>query len=185
MSFNKNACKRLSIIAGLSRENNEITNIINKLVYKYVHGIIHSLLQIISYCDKKTITVADVKLLMSIKNVGDITSIVCVDDLSKLMHIKTKQTDLFHILDGKSKGYNIFTLKSPFNNLIKGICKEILNNESNIPHIGKNVNVLLQSLTENYIIMVMNRGTAGISRETLLLRDIELGSDLVLKINNL
>jgi len=170
MSFNINACKRLSIIAGITRENKQVTNIINEIVNNYITIIIHNLLDIIVFCGRKTITVDDIKFLCNIRNTP---SIISSDNINFKSCIQQKDLILVN------KSYNIYTLKKPFINLINNIIKDYLG--QNNFRIGKNVHLILQNMTEHYIIEIMKKAHYFImnERETLLPRDIELAVNLV------
>lgn len=167
MSFNKNACKRLSIISGVSRENKDITSIINEIVYTFLDKIIYNLIQIINYCGRRTISVNDVKFLFKMTKGYHV---ICSENFHKLVTMCSRKKELISVLKKEYFGC-VYTLRTPFNKLINDICKSYCEDP---PHIGKNVAILLQTITEDFIIRIMNRATNFMyNRDTLLTRDIE------------
>lgn len=171
MSFNKNACKRLSIIAGITRENKDITTIISDIVHSFLDRMIYNLIQILNFCNRRTITVQDLQFLLKLDN----QFIICPEQLTKLIRMCTDKKDLDAVLRGDS-GYKVYTLRKPFNNLVFEICKDYTTDP---PHFAKNVMILLQILTEDLIIKTMNRaGIVMYNRDTLLIRDLELAMKL-------
>jgi histone H3/H4 len=167
MAFNKSACKRLSIIAGINRESNKIMDIIDEIVNTFIIKTLRCLTNIVLFSGRKTITIRDLQFLPLI--CPEYSHIACPMNLDKLLKMCKITTD---ILCGE-KGYALFTLKKPFNELIHKILREQSTEEI---RIGRNVGLLLQTMTEHHIITIMNRAGSNIAienRDTLLLRDIE------------
>ena len=169
MSFNKNASKRLSIIAGIDRESREITNVINDIVQNYLDRILKQLINVVLFSSRKTITVDDIRFLPQI--CPNQPNIATADNLNSLTKTFI-QKDLNEILCGR-KGYAIYTLKKPFDNLVRETTLNLFQDEV---RIGKNVVALLQHMTEHHVITIMNHAatyTVRDNRDTLLLKDIE------------
>lgn len=170
MSFNKNASKRLSIIAGIDRESREITDIISNISHNYLTKLLKRLINVVLFAGRKTIAVDDIRFLSQI--CPDQPTVACPSNLSNLTKACTVQSDLEEVLRGK-RGYTNYTLKKPFNNLVRSITRDLYREEI---RIGKNVVSILQSMTEQHIVTVMNHAatyTIRESRGTLLPRDIE------------
>ncbi len=170
MSFNKNASKRLSIIAGIDRESRKVTDIINKLVHEYLTKTLHNAISVVLFSGRKTLIVDDLRFLSRI--CPEYPQVACPTNLAKLLQVCIKTTDLETVLSGH-KGYPLYTLKNPFNNLVRDITQGLSREEI---RIGKNVVPLLQNMTEQYIIRIMTRAatyTLRDNRDTLLPRDIE------------
>lgn len=176
MSFNKNASKRLSIIAGVERESRDITDIINSISQKYLFTLLNQLVNIILYSGRKTISVHDVRFLPQL--CPEYPYIACATTLTKMTKLRIKRDDLEDVLRQR-KGYSVYTLKKPFESLVRDIIHKLHDEEI---RLGKNVVQLLQNLTEHHIIDIMNRAatyTIRDKRDTLLPRDI----NTVLKIS--
>ena len=162
MSFNKNATKRLSLVAGISRESTEITDIVNELVKEYLCGILRQAAIICSFTGKRTILVNDIQFLSQV--CGNIPKIICPNNLSKITQVSIK-----NII---SNGYAVYTCKKPFFGLVRGLLDEMGNRHL---RLGKNVVPLLQYLTEQEIISIMIKAKILMEldgRDTLLLRDM-------------
>lgn len=175
MSFNKNSSKRLSILAGVERGSRELTDIINKIVKQYLHDIIYNLIQIVLFTGRKTITTDDFKILSKISPIYP--NIIVANDLSKLTRLCIDTQDILTVMNCNS-GYNVYTLKNPFNNYIREITRDLCEEEI---RLGKNVVILLQNMVEHHLITIMNQAityTNGDNRDTLLSKDIEIVLDL-------
>jgi len=71
----------------------------------------------------------------------------------------------------------MYTVKKPFDCLVRDIVRKLYNEEI---RIGKNVAQLLQNMTEQYVINVLSQSatyTRRYNRETLLALDIETAMD--------
>ena len=170
MSFNKNAAKRLCTVAGINRESREITNIINRIVKTYLTTTLRCIVNVVLFSGRKTILIEDVRFLHRI--CPDQSWVASPSKLEKLSKSCMNKKDIAEILRG-TKGYAIYTLKRPFNQLVRKIIHEL--SEPDI-RIGKNVMALLQNMTEYHIITIMNRAatyTDRDNRDTLLPLDIE------------
>ncbi len=170
MSFNKNAAKRLCTVAGINRESREITDIINRIVKTYLTTTLRRVINVVLFSGRKTVVVEDIRFLHRI--CPDQPWVASPSNLEKLSKICMNREDIVEILQG-TKGYAIYTLKRPFNQLTREIIREL--SESNI-RIGKNVMLLLQNMTEQHVITIMNRAatyTTRDNRDTLLPLDIE------------
>lgn len=166
MAFNKNACKRLSIIAGINRESSKVVDIVDQIVQTFLVKTLRRVINVVIFSGRKTITVDDLRFLSHV--CPDQLQIACPQSLSKMMSM-CKDTN--RVMSGK-EGYALFTLKKPFEQLIRKITRELCTDEI---RIGKNVSLLLQTMTEHHVITIMNRAatyTARSGRETLLPRDI-------------
>ena len=160
MSISKNACKRLSIVAGVHREEHQIIDHCNILIEKYIQKIVSDVANIVIFSGKKTITVSDVKMLCVLSKYPQI---VCPTNLDKLVNHCTNDEDL-----QSRKDYPLYTLRKPFEDCVRSFLREF------DLRIGKNVITLLQTLTEHYIIVIMSRAKKiAEPRETLLLRDLK------------
>ena len=167
MAFNKNACKRLSIIAGIDRESNKILNIIDEIVNTFLVKILRRVINVVIFSGRKTITIEDLQFLHLL--CSEYPPIVCPTNLYKLLTMCKDTNDVL----SKKEGYTLFTLKKPFDQLVRKIVRELFTQEI---RISKNVSLLLQTMTEHHVITIMNRARTYISREnrdTLLLRDIK------------
>lgn len=170
MSFNKNATKRLSIIAGINRESRDVTNIINHTVQEYLNTIIRQVLSVVLFAGRKTILVKDVRFLHRV--CPNQIQIACPTNLEKLSKLCINTVDIKMVLGG-TKSYALYTLKKPFSKYVRNIITEL--SELDI-RVGKNVMTLLQTMTEQHIINIMNRAatyTIRDNRDTLLPLDIE------------
>ena len=112
MSFNKNATKRLSIIAGINRESRDVTNIINLIVQEYISTIIRQALSVVLFAGRKTILVEDVRFLHRV--CPNRAKVSCPTNLDKLSKLCINPEDIKMVLVG-TKSYALYTLKRPFN----------------------------------------------------------------------
>jgi len=173
MSFNRNACKRLSFIAGIERESNEICDLIMENVDKYLYKLLDKLITLILYSDRKTITVNDIRFIHTIDN--NYPNIIIPNNFSKFIKNYTNDKDIHNI----NHSYAIYTLKTPFQNLVKAHLKRIASEDI---RIGKDVLIVLQNITEQFIINILKQAylfTQLSKRETLLIRDIELALKII------
>ena len=151
MSFNKNASKRLSIVAGIDRTSRDILDYINCVTGEYIKTYLERLVYILVFTNRKTVMVEDIRILSHICR--EYPHIICSDTLSV-------KKDIIH------------TLHKPFEDMIRDIIKTI-NPEI---RLGKNTVTLLQNLVEHYIIKLMSIGSLFMRsdrRDTLLLKDLE------------
>nr|QBK88136.1 MAG: histone-like protein [Marseillevirus LCMAC202] len=170
MSFNKNASKRLSVIAGINRESREIADIINSIVHEYLTKTLGNAIKVVLFSGRKTLIVDDLRFLSRI--CPDYPQVACPTNLAKLAKVCIESKDIEAVLRGY-KGYSLYTLKRPFNNLVRGLAHELCRADI---RIGKNVIPLLQNMTEHQIIKIMNQAatyTIRDNRDTLLPKDIE------------
>nr|QBK87602.1 MAG: histone-like protein [Marseillevirus LCMAC201] len=167
MSFNKNASKRLSIIAGIKRGSHGVTDIIKDVARDYLTKILRSTINIVLFSGRKTLLVEDLRFLSRI--CLESPQVACPTNLVKLAKVCIKPKDIEAVLYGY-RGYSLYTLKKPFNKLVRDIIHELYREEI---RIGKNVTLLLQNMTEHHIIKVMNHAATYSNRNTLLAKDIE------------
>jgi len=171
MAFNKNSSKRLSIIAGINRESSDVIEIINTIAETYIHNIIKKTKHILIFTTKKTLSTTDIGILAELDNT--FPQIICNDSLNELMETRMTNNDLHDVLNGE-KSYNIYTVKKSFNNLVRKIIAIEFNEKIKI---GKNVIVLLQNMTEQFIIILMNNALDIMNynkHDTLVAKDIAL-----------
>ena len=177
MAFNKNSSKRLCFIAGIQRESSDIIEEINNIAESYIKNIIKKTQYICFLSNKKTILISDICFLSQIDDT--IPKIIYSDKLGSFIKTRMKKNDIIDVIEG-NKGYNVFTVKNSFNIIVKKILDE---NNSSIK-LGKNVLILIQNLTEQYIIKLLNISFNIMkrnNRHTVLLKDIEL-ANLILNI---
>lgn len=151
MSFNKNASKRLSIVAGIDRTSRDILYEINYITIEYIETYLKRLINILVFANRKTVTVDDMCILPYICK--EYPHIICSNTLSL-------KKDIIH------------TLHKPFEDMVRDIIKTT-NPEI---RLGKNTVILLQNLAENYIVKLMRTGSLFMKsdrRDTLLPKDID------------
>jgi histone H3/H4 len=154
MSFNKSACKRLNIAAGVERSSTELPKFISKIVDEYISSLLEKLINIANFAGRKTIVLQDVTILGKLSNKYKI--IICPNNYSILVKTNTE--------------YSLFTVKKPFEQKVRSIIEPFQ------LRMGKNVILLLQNMTEQYIITIIQKAnifTKNSQRDTLLPKDIE------------
>lgn len=174
MSFNKNASKRLCTVAGIDRESCDIVYIIDDIARTYIDKLLQTLVTIVLFSGRKTIKVDDIRFLSQI--CPDQSTVVCSTNFSSMVTMCTSKQDIEQAMYGH-KGYAMYTVKKPFDCLVRDIVRKLYNEEI---RIGKNVAQLLQNMTEQYVINVLSQSatyTRRYNRETLLALDIETAMD--------
>lgn len=165
MSFNKNACKRLSIVAGIERESKDVMVYVNILTSEYLETLLYRITQIISLSSKKTINVNDIKFLSVICQ--EYPQVACPESFTKLVQVYI-DSDL--VREGGS--FALYTLKKPFETFVRDVLAR-LNPDL---RFGKNSLLLIQYLTEQYIISLMRNANVFMkldNRDTLFAKDLE------------
>jgi histone H3/H4 len=160
--LNKNACKRLCRAAGIPRASNDIQDIINVICNKFLKITLARLVQLVLYTNKKTIILDDIKFLSNI--CPDHPKIVMASNFNKKILMTIKKDIIY---------YKIYTLKGSFNIMIRELLYEISNNKD--IRFGKDVVIVLQHLTEQYIITILKSCHIHMkqnNRDTLLVKDI-------------
>ena len=152
--LNKSSCKRLCVAAGVKRESIEIHEILSSFLYKYLQLLLKRLILLVKYNEKKTVSISDVVFI----------SKICKDYKTLIIPIQNEYTIL-----------TTFILKNSFRQLINNIVKEQTKNEDYNIRFEKNVPILLQYLSEQYIIQYIKtcyKFTVMSKRDTLLSRDL-------------
>lgn len=162
MSFNKNACKRLCSVVNIKRESNDIHIIINNIVNNYITNIIKAICKIVSFCGRKTITKDDINIFHKIHNIN----LIYPDNISKIFNSNTNSQKVIE----SNRYYSLYTLKKPFDNMIRNIINDIHSELC----VGKDVIILLQSITEDYIINILKKSYVYKNKEgNLTFQNIE------------
>jgi len=154
MSFNTSSCKRLTVAANVSRFNHQVPEVLNTIATAFLSEYLDNLTVLMAYCNKKTITVNDIKFISTINY--RFPKIICSN--KPQFHFSKMSSQL---------AYPLYTTKKPFRELVRKLLKVEL-------RFTKEAFLVLQSIVEHFLIKIINLSHYFNEKDTLFPENITM-----------